>query len=85
MRLLYTVLGFFRLFKNVLIIGLFIGLFTWYIKCHDPKNSKYSWLFWSCSIYTVIICIYRINHPKDYSHSSDDSDFMFWVKHMFSL
>jgi hypothetical protein len=78
-------MGFFRLFKNLLIIGFFIGAIQWYIKCHNPKNSKYSWLFWSCSIYTVIICIYRINHPKDYSQSSTDSDFMFWVKHMFSL
>ena len=78
-------MGFFRLFKNLLIIGFFIGAIQWYIKGHSLQNSKYSWLFWSCSIYTIIIFIYRINHPADFSHSSNDSDFMFWVKHMFSL
>jgi hypothetical protein len=55
--------GMLSLFKNLIVFGFFIGVFTWYIKGHSPKNSKYYYIFWGCTIYTIIMQVYYAYNP----------------------
>ncbi len=59
--------GLLRLIGNIIVLAFFIGIFTWYIKGHSPKNSKYYYVFWGCTIYIIIMHMYHISHPIVYS------------------
>ena len=74
--------GMLSLFKNLIVFGFFIGVFTWYIKGHSPKNSKYYYIFWINTIISICIQLYHNAYHVDFTPMDARTGAEAWEQNM---